>query len=316
MSAARTPRVAVVLPYRNRRDSLTTAIGSVLDQTHDDLELVLVDDASDDGSDNIARGFTDPRVRHVRLPERGGQCAARNAGIAATSERYVAFQDSDDRWLPTKLAVQLEALQHAPVSDDGRRVGIVGCCWRVIGGDGPHLPAPARSDGEDVLAGCVRGISTQTLLVDRDVIGDARFDPALPALVDRDFVIGALGADHDVLVVDDVLVEVARGRSDHVATPARALAAFEHLLEKYADRLARRPKTRAWYHYRAMREAIRCGDHDAARRHAREARPLGRTQVAFTATAGRLAGRRGLAVAGRLGFGANPCCNGQQVTAS
>jgi glycosyltransferase involved in cell wall biosynthesis len=316
MSAARTPTVAVVVPYRNRRDSLATAIGSVLEQTHDNLELVLVDDASDDGSGDVARGFTDPRVRHVRLPERGGQCVARNAGIAATAERYVAFQDSDDRWFPTKLAVQLDALARASAAGHDRRIGIVGCCWRIVGGDGPRLSAPARSDGDDVLAGCVRGISTQTLLIDRDVVGDARFDPDLPALVDRDFVIGALGADHDVLVVDDVLVEVARGRSDHVATPAHALAAFEHLLEKYDERLALRPKTLAWYHFRAMREAIRCGDHDALRRHARAARPLGRAQVAVTAAAGRLAGRRGLAVAGRLGFGANPCCDGPHAITS
>jgi glycosyltransferase involved in cell wall biosynthesis len=306
--------VSVILPYRNRRDSLAAAISSVLEQTHRDLELLLVDDASDDGSDDIARGFTDARVRHVRLLDRGGQCVARNAGLAATDARLVAFQDSDDRWLPTKLTVQLGALRHAPVSSDGRHVGVVGCCWRTGDRGGPRLAASTRSNGDDVLAGCVRGISTQTLVVDRAIVGDARFDPEQPALVDRDFVISALGADHDVLVVDDVLVEVARGRSDHVATPTRALAAFEHLIEKYGDRLAARPQTLAWYHFRAMREAIRANDREAVRRHARAARPLGRIEVGFTAAAGRLAGRRGLALAGRLGFGANPGCDGPRAT--
>jgi glycosyltransferase involved in cell wall biosynthesis len=100
----------VVIPTRNRRSSLEVAVRSVLDQSVGDLEVVVADDGSTDGTtdllDSLAR--QDPRVRHVRSEVGRGAQAARNAGIQAAAGQWIAFLDSDDEYLPDSLARRLE----------------------------------------------------------------------------------------------------------------------------------------------------------------------------------------------------------------
>lgn len=97
------PIVTVVLPTYNRAPLIVRAIRSVLAQTYEDFELLVVDDGSTDGTmDEVAR-VRDPRVRRLRLPANRGAAAARNVGLRAARGRFLAFQDSDDEWLPSKL---------------------------------------------------------------------------------------------------------------------------------------------------------------------------------------------------------------------
>ncbi|MDF2798198.1 MAG: putative N-acetylgalactosaminyl-diphosphoundecaprenol glucuronosyltransferase [Devosia sp.] len=104
------PLVSVILPTFNRAHSLPTAMGSVLTQSCRDLELIVVDDASSQDIAAVVREVNDPRVRLVRRPVNGGAGAARNSGIATAQGRFIAFHDSDDLWLPGKLAAQLALL--------------------------------------------------------------------------------------------------------------------------------------------------------------------------------------------------------------
>src|SRR5688572_2890462 len=92
------PRVSVVIPVFNRPLAVLQAIESVLAQTVQDFELIVVDDGSDDGTPDTLAGLTDPRIRIVRHPQRRGGSAARNTGIRAAAADYVAFLDSDDEW--------------------------------------------------------------------------------------------------------------------------------------------------------------------------------------------------------------------------
>ena len=105
------PLVSVVLPTYNRAPTLGRAIESVLAQTCENLELIVIDDGStDDTSDVIAHYQADRRVRHIRLPGRGGAAAARNAGIREGTSPFVAFQDSDDVWMPRPRALAMSRL--------------------------------------------------------------------------------------------------------------------------------------------------------------------------------------------------------------
>ena len=112
MTTDRPPAVSVIIPTHNRAGGmLQRAVASVLDQTVRDLELLVVDDASTDGTQEYLGAVTDPRVRSVRHSTAKGGCAARNTGVAEARGRYVAFLDDDDIWLPGKLEAQLGSLE-------------------------------------------------------------------------------------------------------------------------------------------------------------------------------------------------------------
>lgn len=111
------PVVSVVLPTHNRSNLLPRAISSVLAQTFDDLELIVVDDASTEDIGALVASFGDSRLRYVRRDQCGGPAGARNSGVAVATGEFVAFQDSDDEWLLDKLEKQLEVLRADPSLD-------------------------------------------------------------------------------------------------------------------------------------------------------------------------------------------------------
>lgn len=106
---------------RDRLALLKDAVASVQAQTLADWELVVVDDASSDGTEAWLTAYPDPRVRHLRLGTHVERSAARNRGVAAASGRYLLFLDDDDRLLPTALQLLLRA-----AADDPDAVAVVG----------------------------------------------------------------------------------------------------------------------------------------------------------------------------------------------
>jgi len=119
------PTVSVIIPaYNGVSRYLDQAIGSVLAQTFRDFELIVVDDASTDGTDRLVQRF--PQARYVRRADNGGQAAARNDGARLATGEYLAFLDQDDLWEPSLLAETLAMLQAnsdtAIVHCDGHQV--------------------------------------------------------------------------------------------------------------------------------------------------------------------------------------------------
>ena len=106
------PAVSVMIPVHNRRDPIARAVDSVLAQTFRDFELIVVDDGSDDGTGEVLAAYGD-RLTVIRQ-ERAGVSAARNRGVAASRGPLLAFLDSDDWWLPEKLAAQVEFFRTRP----------------------------------------------------------------------------------------------------------------------------------------------------------------------------------------------------------
>src|SRR5258707_14809733 len=102
--------VSVVLPTFNRGGTLLRSVRSVLNQSHRDLELIIVDDGSTDETHDIVDVISDSRLRYIKFDRNCGQSVARNTGIAASRADLIAFQDSDDVWLPRKLERQLSVL--------------------------------------------------------------------------------------------------------------------------------------------------------------------------------------------------------------
>lgn len=159
--------VSVVVPTRNRHELLAMTIRSVLAQRDVDLEVVIVDDASTDGTPSLLASFADPRIRVIRQDTQQGVSAARNRGIAAARARWVAFLDDDDLWAPTKLRMQLDAARETGAS--WVYVGHVNMNvqYRVTGGAPPLSPGDLLKQlpQENVVPGGCSGVmvSKQTL---------------------------------------------------------------------------------------------------------------------------------------------------------
>ena len=106
------PRVSVVIPAYNAEQYLASTIDSALSSTFKDLEVVVVNDGSRDGTQRIAEGYGG-RVRLINQCN-AGMSASRNRGIDCGDSEYIALLDSDDMWHPTKIEAQLRALEHRP----------------------------------------------------------------------------------------------------------------------------------------------------------------------------------------------------------
>lgn len=106
------PTVSVVIPTYNRARFLPTAVASVRAQTHPCAEIVIVDDGSTDDTAQVVQALGDG-IRYLRQ-DNAGPAAARNRGIRHAQGDYVAFLDTDDRWLPDKIALQLEIAVREP----------------------------------------------------------------------------------------------------------------------------------------------------------------------------------------------------------
>ncbi len=107
------PIVSVIIPTYNREKFIGEAIQSVLDQTFRNFEIVVVDDGSTDQTGDVVRAFTSKKVRYIYQPNRG-RSAARNHALGLAKGRYIAFLDSDDLYMPGKLAMQVDYLHAHP----------------------------------------------------------------------------------------------------------------------------------------------------------------------------------------------------------
>jgi glycosyltransferase involved in cell wall biosynthesis len=131
--------VTVIIPCWNGAGTLLDAVRSVLDQDYAPLEVIVVDDASTDGSPELLAGLGDQRVRWLRLARRSGPGHARNRGLEAGRGHYAAFLDADDLWLPGKLRRQVELLEERP------ELALVSCDSHYIAADGRPLRTSHQS---------------------------------------------------------------------------------------------------------------------------------------------------------------------------
>src|SRR5882724_11553820 len=120
--------IAVVIPVYNKERHIGRALASVLGQTSPAEEIIVVDDASTDGSMQAIADFLDPRIRILKRSTPGpGPSAARNLGIRSARSEWIAFLDADDAWNPTFIASMRNLLQEA-----GSAVGIGFCGYETL----------------------------------------------------------------------------------------------------------------------------------------------------------------------------------------
>ena len=109
MEPTSSPLVSIVIPCYNGSEFISDAIGTVLSQSYENWEIIVIDDGSEDGSVDVVGGFEDDRIRLLRHSENRGIAATRNTGIEAASGEFVAFLDQDDLWDERKLEKSVRA---------------------------------------------------------------------------------------------------------------------------------------------------------------------------------------------------------------
>lgn len=145
--------VSIVIPVHNGAGTIPRAVKSVLGQTKDAFELIIVNDGSTDDLDAQLAEFTDPRIRIIRNDQCRGAANARNRGIADATGEFVAFLDADDEWLPDKLSTQLAVMRAEP---DARQASCTGYFVRRSPGDPGEPWKPSRRIYRygDLVSGC------------------------------------------------------------------------------------------------------------------------------------------------------------------
>ncbi|MFO7906471.1 MAG: glycosyltransferase family A protein [Pirellulaceae bacterium] len=136
-SSGHVPAVSVIVPAHNDEPYIGQCIESILGQTFEDFELIVVNDGSTDNTPSIIEEYAakDPRVRVIHTGQKSGRGAARNTGIEAARAELIAFQDADDLSVPDRLEIQKrpqrrptravhpvrERPRHVPTGEPGRR---------------------------------------------------------------------------------------------------------------------------------------------------------------------------------------------------
>ncbi|MEW8028958.1 MAG: glycosyltransferase family A protein [Candidatus Thiodiazotropha sp.] len=204
--------VSVIIPTYNRAHTLSRAIDSVLSQTHPPQEIIVVDDGSDDDT---------ARLMAVRYGQCGylyqsnqGVSSARNLGIEKARGEWIALLDSDDRWLPDKLQLQLEALTASPQY----RLCHSNELWIRKGVRVNQMRKHAKSGGmifQRCLPLCV--ISPSSVILHRTLFDEfGLFDTELPACEDYDLWLRVC-ATEEVLFIDKPLIEKYGGHTDQLS---------------------------------------------------------------------------------------------------
>jgi len=265
------PSVSVIIPTYNRARLLPRALASVLHQQAV-LEVLVVDDGSSDDTEAVVRTHVDPRIRYLRQPRNRGAAAARNRGLDEARGEFIALLDSDDEWLPDKLALQLALFQRLPAT-----VGMVytGCETVDRRGVRQSLMLPtARGDIFHRLLerNLLHGAPSNALLRREAAARTGGFDEAMPAIEDYDYWL-RLSCHYQVDFVAAPLSRYHDPEPDRAATDgprlsrnlAANLAARAYLHRKHGESM-RQAGVEHRFLLESARRHLRVPDSDGARR--------------------------------------------------
>lgn len=231
------PLISVVIPTYNRKDRLLTCIESVLAQTYEKIEVIVADDASTDGTEDLFTDFSDDRVHYLRYEENRGACYARNYGASYAKGELLAFQDSDDTWHADKLEKQYQYLIKS-----GASLCFCGMNRTAENGNQFYFPVHAFHKEyalEEFLA--ENRASTQTMLMYRYVWEHLRFDEAIRRYQDWDFGIRA-AKEFACCYLPEALVESQVG-TDSISARVESYRHLLHLYKKHSRLYEQYPKS-------------------------------------------------------------------------
>lgn len=224
--------ISVVIPMYNRANVIARAVRSVMNQTIQDLEIVVVDDGSTDDSVKVVESINYPRLRLIKQ-DNGGANAARNNGIIHARGEYVAFLDSDDEFEPTMLEEQLN------VFENNHDVGFLYTKLDVILPNGCHYPF---SQNFGLSGNCYKEVLAQGYLAPTSVIAARKecfdiaglFDLSLPASQDDDMCF-KMAKHFKIAYIDKVLAHMYTDAGNRITNRRNPANGWWLLWNKYED---------------------------------------------------------------------------------
>lgn len=220
--------VSVLIPTYNRASMVREAIQSVLDQTYQDFEIILIDDGSTDDTPGVIASFNDPRIRYF-YQQNQGRPLARNHALKEADGDFITFLDSDDLYLPHKLQMQVDYLKSHP------SVEMVYAGTKRVLMDGTFVDNLQTEQAGHIhqllLWGC--SIATPSVMMRSEVMKQVGyFDDALPILEDIDYWL-RIAKEHEIGVIPNVLVHVRLHNQENlVRDPEETLKYLPYVIEK------------------------------------------------------------------------------------
>lgn len=234
------PLVTTVIPTHNRAHFLERSIRSVLNQTYRNIELIVVDDCSTDDTESLIGTIADDRLRYIKLETKAGAPAARNVGVQEARGSYIAFQDSDDEWLPEKLELQMGLLHSASPA-----VGLVYSKFNKLkNGQLSCFPDDIFLPQGKILASLLKGnlVGTPTMVVRCECFSTlGLFDEKLKRFQDWEFVIRA-AASYEFCAIDQPLVTVYEN-ADSITARESGCEALRYIYKKHEKLFSDEPAT-------------------------------------------------------------------------
>lgn len=228
------PTVSVIIPTYNRAHLLPRAIESVLNQTYQVFEVIIIDDGSTDKTREVVKSFTTPNIKYIKFEKNKGAAAARNIGINVARGEFIAFQDSDNEWCREKLTKQVELFKDTP-----SRLGVIySGIWRIKNNKKNYVPSDkiSKTEGniyEMILMG--NFIDLSAAIVKKECFSEVGlFDESLPCLQDWELWI-RISKRYDFKYLKEPLVN-AYYTSDSISINyGKLIVAVEYILNKHFD---------------------------------------------------------------------------------
>ncbi|MDB8711938.1 glycosyltransferase family 2 protein [Mediterraneibacter gnavus] len=246
--------ISVVIPTYNRAKTIKDAVGSVLCQTYSDLEVIIVDDASTDETEDIIKEIPDSRIKYIKLENNSGACNARNMGALAARGEYVAFQDSDDQWNKNKLEKQYRFMRD-------NKLDFCFCGMTRIMLEDPnksyYYPNIDMDDQKSYFEQLLylNRVGTQTIMCKRSCFEQVQFDTSLERFQDWDYAL-QIAKKFNMGYLRESLVD-SYIQQDSISKNAFAnKKAWRALYDKYIDDIQKNPIIHAKYLFRIGNEIV------------------------------------------------------------
>lgn len=249
------PLVSCIITTHNRAELLQNAVRSVLQQTHPYLEIFIVDDGSEDQTQEICQSWTheDSRIRYIRVPYPRGANHARNVGISYANGKYIAFLDDDDEWTADKIKIQSEVLEETKES-------FTFCSKFLAYTNEQHQVVKKKLSVEhrdviryeDLLTFNWIG-ETSKIMVATTLAREVQFDENLTSAQDYDFYLRILKRGYIAVNVKEPLVNINIHSGPRISTSTKAKYKGQRkIILKYYSDMTKEQKRRQLHHYRML----------------------------------------------------------------